>query len=377
MAIYFLTFLFGLIVDSLDSSRFKNIRILFIFWLFVFLCFSYTNGSDWRSYELDYYSGYQKYVERGMDFGFVFIMRSFKTIISDFWLTLGVLKIIYLCTCMSLFKLFTDKWISATVMMMPLSLLFMIIDNPLRYMVAMTFFNLSMICIIKNRIVYAILLSLLSLTCHQAIIICLPFLLLLKTNFISSIKSPYLIAIYISLLILSNQIERMQDLQLFGGFVMSSLFGREDMLLHYGSDEPENLLNLGTIINFALFLVVIIFRKKIIRESGNNSFSLAVLYFYIFNLSHALPVGHRLRVPMTFFGCIAFTYIIYSRNMLRYIVVVILASSMIKMINNTYQYIPYTNSIPYILIGHKPYNERFNYNVNNYKERTGHSLDND
>lgn len=377
MVIYLLTFLLGLVVDSLDPKKYRNIRIFFIFWLFVFLCFSYTNGSDWRSYELEYQNGYEKYSGQGSDMGFVFIMRSFGKIISDFWITLGILKIIYLWSCASIFKLFTEKWISATMLMMPLCLLFMIIDNPLRYMVAMTFYNLSMHFVINKKYIYAASLSIISLTCHSVIVICMPFLFFLRTNFLSKIKTPYLIAVYIVLLVVSNQIERMQDLQLLGGLIMSSFFGREGLVEHYGNEEPESIINLGNLLNFTLFLTVLCFRKRIIRESGNNIFTLAVLYFFIFNISHAIPVGHRMRVPLTLFCCVAFTYIIRYKLMARYLIVVLLLTSMTKMILASYTYIPYTNSIPYILTDHKPYNERYNYNIKNYEQRTGHSLDND
>ena len=46
-----------------------------------------------------------------------------------------------------------------------------------------------------------------------------------------------------------------------------------------------------------------------------------------------------------------------------------------SLISNGYSYIPYSNSIYYIITEHKSYNERDAYNFKAYKERTGHDFE--
>lgn len=84
MGIYILTFILGFYIDQLSPIKYKKLRVLYIVWLFIFLCFSYTNGSDWRSYELGYEEGYLTYALLGRDLGFVAIMNGFRLIFNTF-----------------------------------------------------------------------------------------------------------------------------------------------------------------------------------------------------------------------------------------------------------------------------------------------------
>ena len=52
MFIYIVTFLLGILLDNIRVHR--NVRRAFIVWLYIFLCFGYMTGSDWRAYELQY-----------------------------------------------------------------------------------------------------------------------------------------------------------------------------------------------------------------------------------------------------------------------------------------------------------------------------------
>ena len=41
----------------------------------------------------------------------------------------------------------------------------------------------------------------------------------------------------------------------------------------------------------------------------------------------------------------------------------------------SFDLIPYSNSIHYIVFGHKTYSERYEYNIKAYQERTGKTID--
>ena len=370
MWVYILTFVLGLYVDQLSPKKCKNIRILFIGWLFIFLCFSYTNGSDWRSYELGYEEGYLTYALMLQDLGFVALMNFFRLIFEDFWITLGLLKCIYLYSCIRILQKFTSHWITSLVMMLPLSLMFMLIDNPLRFMVAMIFVNFAMLQLIGSKYIYTIILSLFALSCHSVSLLCIMLIPFVKYDLISKYKSTTLIVMYIFILLLSSSLDNMLQLQRLTANILANYLGREGLGEHYEMENTESLFTLGTLINFILFCIILK-NKKLLITIDKKIFSSSVLYFYIFNISHVFPGGHRIRIILTFFCCISYAIIMFKAKMYRIILVPLFCGMLMKNIWVTYSYIPYTNSIPYIVTSHKSYSERFELNLINYKKRTG------
>ena len=92
--LYLLTFLGGFLVDKMRPN--SKVRKVFILWLYIFLCFGYMTGSDWRSYENEYITGSVKswnYVAEPLS---LITLTKLYHIIPDFWLFLGICKCIYL-----------------------------------------------------------------------------------------------------------------------------------------------------------------------------------------------------------------------------------------------------------------------------------------
>lgn len=87
MFIYIITFLLGILLDSFRVN--KNIKIVFIIWLYIFLCFGYMTGSDWRAYELQYQSADYYYYNATYEKGFYTLFYFLKLFISDFFITLA------------------------------------------------------------------------------------------------------------------------------------------------------------------------------------------------------------------------------------------------------------------------------------------------
>ena len=370
MWIYILTFALGLLVDQLNRKEYSIIRLLFIVWLYIFLCFSYTNGSDWRSYELGYEDGYITYALLGRDLGFVAIMNAFRLVIDDFWLTFGILKCVYLFSCIKVVQKFTSHWLMVISMMMPLSLLYMLIDNPLRFMVAMTFVNFAILCLINSKYVFAIVLSIIALSCHSASLFCVIFLPALRFDLFSKFKSSTLIVIYLFLLVLSSSLEYVLQLQGVMSNILENYFGREGLMNNYEAENTESLFTIGTLVNLVLFCVILKNRDSLIKNN-KYVFSSSILYFYVYNITHVLPIGHRIRMAFTFYCCISLVLIMLKEKKYRIVLATLFCAMLMKNIWVTYSYLPYTNSISYIITTHKPYQERSNLNLINYKERTG------
>ena len=130
---------FGLCVWlDLKPNASNGFRKFFIVWLYVFLCFGYMTGSDWRSYEPDYGDSPMYYAITESVFYYCFFGLS--KVIPDYWLAVGLLKMLYLHSFFKVVRSYTDKYLFVTAVVFQ-TLLFMLIDNPLRYMVALTCVN--------------------------------------------------------------------------------------------------------------------------------------------------------------------------------------------------------------------------------------------
>ncbi len=373
MLIYIVTFILGIFADLYNKKNRKIVRSIFIMWMFVFLCFSYTNGSDWRSYELGYDESYITYALRGQDLGFVAIMNVLRYFISDFWITVGILKCIYLLSCIQVLKKITEHWIFALTLMLPLSLLYMLIDNPLRFMIAMIFVNFAICKMFEAKYIYVIILSVIALLCHSASLFCVALLPAIKIDLFSRCKSVTLIAVYLILLVFSSSLDNILQIQGMMSDMMDNYFGREGLAEHYEAENTESLFTVGTLLNFLLFCIILKYRR-LLETVGNNLFTASILYFYVFNIAHVMPGGHRIRMALTFFCCISYVVIMLKHKKIRVVLTAVFIMMLMKNIWGTYSYIPYTNSIPYIVTKHLPYSERSNYNPDNYKERTGRDL---
>ena len=137
MLFYILTVVIGVALgfSKHNSGTIKVIRKVFIIWLYVFLCFGYTTGSDWRWYETEFESLQNIFdlrwsSEMGFNSIFLFCKRAF----GDYWLSVGILKCLYLYTLIRVVKRITPYWPCVISLMITGYLKFMLIDNPLRFM---------------------------------------------------------------------------------------------------------------------------------------------------------------------------------------------------------------------------------------------------
>ncbi len=136
--IYYFIF-FGLCFFINKLTKHNNIvRTILIMALFAFLCFGYMTGSDWRAYEMDYMSkSFDRAIILG-EMGFVHVSRFFSTFISDFWLYAGMMKCVYLLSLILLISVFTKNVFATIAIGFSNSLLFMLIDCPMRFMMALS-----------------------------------------------------------------------------------------------------------------------------------------------------------------------------------------------------------------------------------------------
>ena len=376
LVVYLITFLGGFILDKKKHKSKKSERF-YIVWLFIFLCFGYMTGSDWRGYELDFellngFSSHDRLGESNFEFGFWSIFYIFKVIFADFFLVIGLLKALYLLTLIKLLKSLTNYYLSAICCLMPLTLCFMLIDNPLRFMTASILLNLSLYYLVKNNFIKGVFLIILSVFVHNTCIIMLfllPFLSYYKK--LLKFRNITLFIVYLFITYMFSDDGPVGTITSYFQTQMMLAGGKD--YSSYLQQEGNSFLTIGSFLNIFLFLLVLYFRKFILStKHGELVFSCAIVYFFLFRLFVMIPSGTRLTVPLSYFVSILFAEVINkSKQPVRKVLFLYLLILFSKYLWTPYVYIPYSNSIPYIITTHKPYLERSNYNFDSYKERMG------
>ena len=258
----------------------------------------------------------------------------------------------------------------------PVITLTMLIDNPLRFMLALTMINIGVCFLLKKNYVFAIIFLLLSFmfhyTCSVATILFLFYLLREK---IASLSEKFLLVAFIIICALSSSISFISSLWQNAVVVTSIFEGKA-----YDSYVVENnntFFTVGSLLN-ALFAYIVITSKKLILKSnieyGVTIFTFTVIYLFFSRIMMIVPTGFRLVYPFAVFYIVSLCYA-FKKKAVRTICICIMSLALYKTLYINYAMIPYTNSIYYIVNGHKPLNERTDYNLKAYKARTGKEYD--
>ncbi len=388
--LYILTFVGGFWLDTPSKRNNQKLRNIFVVWLYIFLCFGYMTGADWRNYEKEFYDWHSMMAK---DYGYIYTMNFLHHIIEDFWIIFDGFRCLYLWSVILLLKKLTSYWLSAISFLMPMSLLVLTVDSPFRFMIALTFLNCALFCLLKSKYILAILCCGVAPTFHSAILFVIPFVFLVKTTFLLKTKNWILFLFYILVIVFTANLDRITGLQTILGLFLS-----DHGLNSYSSYEAEsgvNFLTFGLVLQIFVF-VFVIFTKSIVANKssfGPIIANMAILGFYVSRFGIAIPTGHRFGWLFTLFlsayfadlfltrGRVEniiksnFTNSVIARNIRLFFLIfaIYYGTIMTKTIVNHFAYIPYSNSIPYIIMGHKPFNERVYYNLNAYKQRTGQS----
>lgn len=387
--LYILTFICGFWLDASANRNNKRLHSIYVLWLYIFLCFGYMTGADWRSYEEEFYNWNSVFTK---DYGYVYTINFFHYIIDDFWVIYDGFRCLYLWSVIKLLKKFTHYWLSALSFLMPMSLLSLTVDSPFRFMIALTFLNFAFVYILKSKYIPAVLCCIISVFFHLSVIMVIPLVFFLNKKIFANMNNWLLVLIYIVITVFTTSLDSINNVQSIIGLAFSD-FG----LNSYNSYEAKTsaIISFGWIIQSILFVFVLFTKSIVTRNTPNGSLvaNMTILYFYIQRLGSAVPTGHRFGWLFTLFvavyfvnlfyvkkfvgrlnGKVLFNKIIINNIHLFFITFVIYyGGSMTKTIVNHFAYIPYSNSIPYIIMGHKPYADRDKYNLDAYKQRTGDS----
>ena len=375
--IYVLFFLICLYINKLLKKN-TSLYVVLVVSIFIFLCFGYTTGSDWRNYELIYDDELllEKYAI--LEPGFVVLVRIFNLITSDFWLFNAFMKSFYLYSLINFFSHFNShKWI-ALAMSFTFSTLFMLIDCPMRFMIAMGIFLFSCVAYMKGKYVQALVLSLFSMSCHITMII--PILFLFSFKYASSftkINTWVLVVLYVLSFFISKN-------EFIYNYIFDNALGVLGLAKFENSSytvlKNESVAILGSIKTLVLYILLLLNKEYILKQkNGHLIFYMSCLYFLSFNILFSIPTGFRFGIFMSYFVSISFCHIylstLYNRTIksiiCKNILLILSLTVLYKDVYSTYKYYPYTNSLFYIITEHLPYNYRDSYNLIEFNKMTG------
>lgn len=307
------------------------------------------------------------------EMGFNFIFLVLKKIFVDFWLVIGLLKCLYLYTLIRVLKRISPYWLSVVTLFITGGLGFLLIDNPLRFMTALILVNVAMEFCLKKGKKMAFILATLSFFIHNAsIFFVILILLMLNAEKIAKWNRQYTIVLYLIVVAISSNvliIEAMRSAMV----LLAGIIGNTKSYYGYAVENNAGFFTLGNLASIILFFVVVYSRDVIVKQYENGLFiySMTILYCLLSKLFMIIPTGFRLTIPFAVFYMSYMVYLIRSKSLYKWVFIIYVSLSFPLSLWKTYKYIPYTNSIPYIVSGHKDYDVRFIYNINAYEERTG------
>lgn len=422
--IYIVTIIWGLFLDYViyskpgkySAKRIKSLRHFYLLWLYVFLCFGYMTGSDWRNYELTYKygDGIDRFLSEPISW---FIFTIFPKVIPDFVLFMGVVKCFYLYSVYKLVSTITDRWVSVLAILIPFKLSFMLIQNPFRFMIALIFVNLAfryyyLYFLSPNRnkkktaMVAVFGLTLVSVFVHNSCVVFLPLLLVsLLSPHISKINPFLLFVLYIVFSVFTSNLSFINELKENAIFFVQNYMEMSDYA-NYESEDNEAIWSVGNLLRFLFFFFILRSRNQIcgLYENGAIVYGFAILYLFLSRLLILIPTGFRLTLPFMVFYVVVIIYMwmckqkyketlsllskssvdnysmswrlkrLGSYSYIPLFALVIITYSFLsfgKKAWTSYDILPYSNSIPYFVVGHKTYEERSQNNLNAYQIRLG------
>lgn len=375
--LYIGTFFIGFYLDRYPlDSKYRKARKYFIVWLYIFLCFGYMTGSDWRGYEY-HYGIPSSLVRSSGEVGFYNMFYLVSLIFKDFWVGVGFLKCLYLYTYIRLLKQLTTNYLSVLSLSMPIFLCFMIINNPLRYMCALILIYVAISFLINKKYLLSVGIIMASCLLHTTALF---FLIMIPcyiySRKIANTNSYILVVLFILTLFISSKIGNITNIVAFFMQYTGMLNMKDYSHYMLRNEDGGNFFSIGSFIQI-LFFIFMVFTKDSLKQKVDNGeviTGMAISYMFLQRFTLMIPTGFRLVIPFGIFYCLYVVMLKKINKRVFLLFMTIITMQFTKTLYDSYVYIPYSNSIPYIITGHEEYNVRSMYNIKAYSSRTGQEV---
>jgi len=358
-----------------EFSDSRKWYICFGVYLCVFYCFGYMTGSDWKVYEdlynsLDFNRFYYGYTKEP---GYYLYMMFFRKLGIGFWPFFIFTKtVIFIIIYKTVFDYCRETGYVTMMYFLPLSGMYLLIDNPMRNCIAIAIFIVSVKFIIEHKFWHFFFCILLAASFHFSALITIFFYPLLNRD----IKT----WVYVLLFAVINVFFADRDLLI--GLITLIIgkipFVQEKVITYLLLDSvfaQGKLFSFGMMWQIGLFVLMLCYRERITEsiggEKGRFVFNAAMVYFLLLRLAMTVNMFVRFQLYFSVFLAIATGLLIISfeyRSRVLYIGLLCLVSLYIctDKITGSARYVPYSNYIVYSIKGdHPSYSVRYYYNIKN------------
>lgn len=378
MIVYITPFIFCFLI-SLDHKWALNRQlrpILFVLLATIF-CGGLMTGNDWPTYEYNYDHdvsermeiGYYYYAKLWQQLGIPFVFFRFinKVIVFYiYWRFIDFLRVPFYFTLMIFCGTFA---------------LYCFINDPFRSLFSFGFFLLAVMAMLKKNNMISFFLLFIASLFHISTLLILPCFFIKRIQW----KSIYIIAFYIIFNIsFSSNTLILEVMKLFSWLP----FVGDKIVIYLGMVEQNpNLVDvngevftLGAMIRHVCFILMIIYRKKILEHQyGEILFLYAFIYLLLFRIGLSFNVLGRISYFYFIFYISIFSIIKENlsnyRKSYSFSCFILFLLFMYNTLTTSYTYLPYTNIWEYILKGDIPsYGYRENYNYEKSPYRNEHQL---
>ena len=383
MILYIIVFFLFFLSDNFKNKN-KFVYNVLVTCVAIFFCFGYMCGSDWMDYEYAY--DHNEWVGNDLEFGLNVVFRFFHLFNTDFWIVNALCKLFFFYVVFNFYSVFSNRPMTIAGLSIT-TMCFMLISCPMRFMMATAFILIATKYYMKRNWLSTVFYLIIATLFHLSILV-VAIIAATAISFSQSfakIKTRWLILSYFGMyfLLITTQFN---DL-LFQNFLLF-LLDKEELeayALSYGDRfSISSFFSIGRLREIVSFMAIIYLRKYLLcNRYGYLVFYFAILSLFISPIIMGMATMFRLNIFFYSFVDIALVVIIFESiiknkqytKLLKYTFVSMVFFSFVRTITSDYTFIPYSNSIPYIITGHLPLSERLDYNKKAYKERTGHSYD--
>lgn len=370
MFIYLAILIFGYSAINIPKKYKGSLLKLYIVFLAFFLCFGYTTGSDWRTYEMAYNEMDISSPNFFFPFepGYMLYMYVAKLFGIGFWFFFCFTKIILWFIISSfLVKYQKDDSFFIITFFVGVFGYMLFIDNPMRILIAIAFYLLSVSQFVNGNKKSAYFFVSLSFSFHFSAIV-LYFYLNMFTKKIKT-KNWIILLLLFSFLLCSTKVWYVCINTLLG----SIPYVQAKLESYFLDNVPDSsLLSIGFIIHIFLFILVLLERPKIEFSKFDSLCINSFLFFVcLYRITFILDIFARFQYFLYPF------YVIFLIKLYRISPVkqkLWLGSLMLVMsfyftygkITGDSRYVPYTNYITFLIEGNEmSFQERSDYNMNN------------
>ena len=321
--------------------------------LSIFLCSGYMTGSDWPNYENAFYGRELFLKEQGLSW----LYSIAKTVGLEFWPTFIILKFFcFVCFIYLLKNICNNFWLTLA-LLLPIIGFFLFIDNPMRNLIAMSFFWLACVAYMKERKKLCFALIVIAITNHYSTLCVLSVLSIIyfKHYLIKHYKITLFTIILLYCLLSSNTLLMSLFLNLLKLIGVSR--GIAYFADAYNKYSKFTLFSPTMLLQFMCFLFIYINRiKNTNSEIKSTFFIICIIHLLLSRLAYSILILNRLAMftEPIFAAILINTFDYYKDFKLRYFfkfnVIVFSLLFTLKTITSAYSsdgslnvYLPYSN----------------------------------